>query len=401
MINQSADQSTFEITKNPYSFYEEIRSIHPVYKGSFLKYPGWYVTGYQEALTILKDNRFQTRIPLPETTKKYEALKKIQNDMMLFKNPPDHARLRMLVSHQFTSTSIEKYRPFIEKIAIDLLNNLKSKKKIEVISDFVFPFASLVIAKIIGIPDEDKNIFRAWALSLIQSIDLTRSRRSIVDGNKTTLEMLSFFKDLIQKRRLSPQDDLISELLHQEKDRKLTEEELLATSVLLVIAGHETSVNLISNSFYCFFKNPKEYHKMIKNPSLIELAIEECLRYESPTQMIARVASEDVELNKVQIKKGDHVYVLIGAANRDSKQFSNADVFDITRNPNPHLAFGSGIHFCLGSALARLETQIAIQTLLQNEGNIQLETKEVEWRKLVGFRAMKEMHVHFDDQAKN
>jgi pimeloyl-[acyl-carrier protein] synthase len=400
MINQSTDRSTFNITKNPYSFYEEIRSIDRVYKGSFFKYPGWYVTGYQEALTILKDNRFQTRIPLPETTKKYETLKDIQNQMMLFKNPPDHARLRMLVSHQFTSTSIDKYRPFIEKIAVNLLNNLKNKQKIDVISDFAFPFASLVIAKIIGIPDDDKSIFREWALSLIQSIDHTRTIRSMVDGNNTTLEMLSFFKDLIQKRRQSPQDDLVSELLHQEKDRKLTEEELLATSVLLVIAGHETTVNLISNSLYCFLTNPKEYHKLLKNPSLIETAIEECLRYESPTQMIARVASEDVELNKVQIKKGDHVYVLIGAANRDSKQFSNADVFDITRNPNPHLAFGSGIHFCLGSTLARLEAQIAIETLLQNTINIQLATNEVEWRELVGFRAMKEMYIYFDDKAK-
>ncbi|MGM0865153.1 MAG: cytochrome P450 [Bacillota bacterium] len=400
MINQSTDRFTFEITKSPYSFYEEIRSIHPVYKGSFLKYPGWYVTGYQEALTILKDNRFQTRIPLPETTKKYEVLKNIQSHMMLFKSPPDHGRLRMLVSHQFTPAKIEKCRPFIEKIAINLWNSLKNKKKIDVISDFAFPFASLVVAKIIGIPDDDKDIFREWALNLIQSIDFTRSRRSIVDGNNTTLEMLSFFKNLIKERRKSPQDDLISELLHQEKDRKLTEEELLATSVLLVIAGHETTVNLISNSLYCLLKYSKECHKLIENPLLIESAIEECLRYESPTQMMARIASEDVELNKVQIRKGDHVYVLIGAANRDTKQFSNADVFDITRNPNPHLAFGSGIHFCLGSALARLEAQIAIQTLLQNEVNIHLETKEVEWRKLVGFRAMKEMHVHFYNQSK-
>ncbi len=401
MISQNMNRSTFDIVQNPYPFYEEIHSIHPVYKGNLLKYPGWYVTGYQEAVAILKDNRFQTRIPLPETTKKYEALKEIQQHMMLFENPPDHTRLRMLVSHYFTPIRIEKYRPFIEKIAKNLLEEIKNNKKIDVISDFAFPFASLVIAKIIGIPDDGKNIFREWALSLIQSIDLTRSRRSIVDGNKTTLKMLSFFKDLIKTRQQSPENDLISELIQQEKDRKLTEEELLATSVLLVIAGHETTVNLISNSLYCFLTNPKEYHRVIENPSLIESAIEECLRYESPTQMVARIASEDVELNKVHIKKGEQVYVLIGAANRDSKQFSNADVFDITRNPNPHLAFGSGIHFCLGSALARLEAQIAIQVLLQNEVNIHSETEEVEWRKLVGFRAMKEMQVHFDGLAKN
>jgi len=398
MKSLNAEHSIYEIIKNPYPFYEEIRSTHPVYKGSLLKYPGWYVTGYQEALIILKDNRFQTRIPLPETTKKYEALKKIQSDMLLFKNPPDHARLRMLVSRQFTPSAIEKYRPFIENLALDLFNNVKSQKNVEIISDFAFPFASLVIAKIIGIPEENKTIFRKWALSLIQSIDLTRSRHSIAEGTKTTLEMLSFFKDLIKKRRQSPQDDLISELLHQEKDRKVTEEELLAISVLLVIAGHETTVNLISNSLYCFLTNPKEYDKLIENPLLIDSAIEECLRYESPTQVIARLASEDVELKNIQIKKGDHVYVLIGAANRDSNQFSNGNNFDITRNPNHHLAFGSGIHFCLGSALARLEAQIALRTILLNSVNTPLEVKEVKWRKLIGFRAMNEMYVLFDEK---
>ncbi|WP_078595722.1 cytochrome P450 [Evansella clarkii] len=396
MINQRIERCAREIIENPYSFYEEIRSIDFVYKGSFFKYPGWYVTGYEEALAVLKDHRFQTRMPLPDTTKKYETLKNIQNDMMLFKNPPDHARLRMLVSHQFTPASIEKYRPFIEKIAIDLFNSIKSKKKIDVISDFAFPFASLVIAKIIGIPDKNKHLFREWALSLIQSIDLTRSRRSIVEGNKTTLEMLSFFKDMIEKRKQSPQDDLISELLKKQKDGELSEEELLATIVLLVIAGHETTVNLIGNSLYCFLTNRDEYNKLKENPSLIKPAIEECLRYESPTQMIAREASEDIELNNVRIKKSDQVYVLIGAANRDPKQFQNADVFDITRNPNPHLAFGSGIHFCLGSALARLEAQIAIQTLCQNTACIYAGTAEVKWRELVGFRAMKEMYVSFD-----
>ena len=389
MISQNMNRLMVDIGQNPYPFYEEIRSIHPVYKGNFLKYPGWYVTGYQEAVAILKDHRFQTRIPLPETTKKYKALKEIQQHMMLFKNPPDHARLRMLVSRHFTPAKIETFRPNIEKIAHNLLDEIKNKNKIDVISDFAFPFASLVIAKLIGIPDDDKHMFREWALSLIQSIDLTRSRRSIIDGNKTTLKMIAFFKDLIQIRRQSPEDDLISELIQQEKDKKLPEEELLATSVLLVIAGHETTVNVISNSLYCILTNIKEHQKLIEKPTLITSAIEECLRYESPTQMIARIASEDVELNKAHIKKGEQVYVLIGAANRDPKQFPNPDVFDITRNPNPHLAFGSGIHFCLGSALARLEAQIAIQVFLQNELKIHPET--IKWRKLAGFRAMEEM----------
>ncbi|WP_078552133.1 cytochrome P450 [Bacillus alkalicellulosilyticus] len=393
MSNQTIENETYERIQNPYPFYEEIRSIHPVYKGNLFKHPGWFVTGYQEAVAILKDHRFQTRVTLPENKKRYETLQTIQNNMMLFKNPPEHARLRMLVHQYFTPARIESYRPFIEEVALTLVKEVKNKQKIEVISDFAFPFASQVIAKLIGIPSVDNELFRKWAIDLIDSIDLTRTRRSLIEANVTTLDMLAYFKTLIEKKRQSPEDDLLSGLLAVEKENKLTEQELLATASLLVIAGHETTVNLISNSLYCFLTHPKQYEMLRANPSLIESAIEECLRYESPTQMIARVASEDVELSGVQIHKGEQVYVLIGAANRDPNQFTNPAQFDITRDPNHHLAFGSGIHFCLGSTLARLEGQVALQALIQNTKQIKLNTTNIEWRHLVGFRAMREMWV--------
>ncbi|HWO97091.1 MAG TPA: cytochrome P450, partial [Bacillus sp. (in: firmicutes)] len=297
-----------EFFQNPYPFYEKLRSIHPIYWGNLLKYPGWYVTGYEEAITILKDTRFQNRIPLPQASKKYEQLKNIQNDMMLFKNQPDHKRLRLLVSNVFTPGMVEHLRPYIQETVNDLLQQVQSKKSMDVISDFAFPLASLVIAKILGVPQEEREQFREWAASLIQAIDFTRSRKALDDGNTITVILRKYFKKLMEKRKQSPEEDLISLLIKEEQQGdRLTGEELLATCILLVIAGHETTVNLISNSIFTLLKNPYQMMELKENPSLIENAVEEFLRYESPTQMTARVASEDIEIHQTTIKKGDQV----------------------------------------------------------------------------------------------
>ncbi|MBD1379540.1 cytochrome P450 [Metabacillus arenae] len=386
-----------EFLRNPYPYYDKLRSIHPVYWVNSLKYPGWYVTGYEEAIAILKDTRFKNRIPLPQTSNKYENLKNLQNDMMLFKNQLDHKRLRMLVSKVFTPRIVEGYRPYINETVNDLLNQVKDKKKMDVVSDYAFPLASLIIAEILGVPAEERFQFREWTASLIQTIDFTRTRKALANGNETTIKLLDYFRELIKKRKHNPQDDLISMLIKEEQHGgKLTDEELLATCILLVIAGHETTVNLISNSMFALLNQPQQLMKLKKNPALIEMAVEEFLRYESPTQMTARIASEDINMNSATIKKDEQVYILLGAANRDPKKFFNANELDITRNPNPHLAFGYGVHFCLGSLLARIEAQIAIHTLLERMPNLQIASSELQWRKLIGFRSLLELPLTFN-----
>ncbi|WP_437131672.1 cytochrome P450 [Bacillus atrophaeus] len=387
--------SSFEFFENPYPFYDKLRSIHPIYKGNFLKYPGWYVTGYAEAAAILKDTRFKNRIPLPENSQKYSELKNMQHHMMLFKNPPDHKRIRMLVSRAFTPRFAESYRPYINETVNVLLNEVQYKRTMDVVSDFAFPLASLIIAKMLGVPPGESYQFREWAASLIQTIDFTRSRKELTKGNDKAIKLIAYFKDLIQQKKHNPQNDLISMLMKEQQDDRLSDEELLATCILLVIAGHETTVNLISNSILSLLNHPEKLMELKEKPSLIESAVEEFLRYESPTQMTARVASEDIEMNGMMIKKEEHVYILLGAANRDPKKFTHPHVLDITRNPNPHLAFGQGIHFCLGSSLARLEAQIAICTLLQRIPNLQLSTPNVQYRKLIGFRSLTELPVTF------
>lgn len=380
---------------NPYPAYEAMRSIHPVCKGTSFKYSGWYVTGYEEAAAILKDTRFENRIPLPQSTKKYEHIKNIQSDMLLFKNQQDHRRLRTIVSKMFNPNALASYHLYIEETVEDLLSQLQGRKSIDIVADVAFPLATLVIAKILGVPSEDRHQFKEWSASLIQTIDFTRSRESLTNGNTQVERLLMYFKRLINKRKQAPQADLISTLLQKEQDGQLTEAELLATCILLVIAGHETTVNLISNSVLCLVNHPEQFVMLKENPQLIESAVEEFLRYESPTQLTARMASESVEVNGVTIQRGEQVYILLGAANRDPKKFNHPDRLDITRTPNPHLAFGYGPHFCLGASLARLETQIAVQAIVQRADYLQLAAPELQWRELIGFRALKELPVNF------
>ncbi|SDI00390.1 cytochrome P450 [Alteribacillus bidgolensis] len=379
--------------ENPYPFYDHLRSIGPLYKGSLLKNRGWYVTGYEEALAILKDTRFQNRIPLPQTTKKYEFLKNIQNNMMVYKNQPDHKRLRFLVSKAFTPKMAEKYRPCIVETANDLLNGVQNK--MDVVSDFAFPLASLVIAKILGVPAEDRYLFREWSIILLQTIDFTRSRKELHKGNDKIIKLIDYFRVLIKKRKQNPRNDLISMLIKEED--KVSEEELLSTCILLLIAGHETTVNLISNSIFALINHPDQFRKLKENPSLTERAVEEFLRFESPTQMIARYASEDIEINKNIIEKGEQVYILLGAVNRDPQKFIAPNRLDITRKSNYHLAFGHGVHFCLGASLARMEAQMAIHTLMHRITDLQLDAAELQWRNLMGFRSLEKLPITFQN----
>ncbi|MBY8914311.1 cytochrome P450 [Bacillus sp. YC2] len=376
--------------RDPYPFYDHLRSVDPVYKGTVLKYPGWYVTGYKEADAILKDTRFKNRIPLPEASTKYENLTHIQQDMLLFKNQSDHKRMRMLIGKEFTVETAESLRPCIKETVHDLLDQIQNRKNADLVSEFAFPLASLIIAKLLGVPKEERFEFRQWTADVIQAIDFTRSRKALVKASDTAVKLTAYFKDLIHKRKAQPQEDLISKFV---MEGQLSEEEVLATCILLVIAGHETTVNLISNGVFSLLKHPEQLSVLKKNPLLIESAVEECLRYDSPTQLTARTASEDCEINGKIIKTGEQVYILLGAANRDPSIFDHPHKLDIARKPNPHLAFGRGAHFCAGSSLARIEAQIAILTLFERMPKLQLAVSGLEYRKLIGFRTLTELPV--------
>jgi pimeloyl-[acyl-carrier protein] synthase len=385
-----------EFRTNPYPFYHELRAKSPVHWVPSVDPQGWFVTGYREAEAILKDSRFEKRMRIPQTTKAYEPLVHIQKNMMLFQNPPNHTRLRSLVNKAFSPSAVESLGPYIEETSNYLLDKVGRTGEMDIISDFAFPLPVIVIARLLGVPVDERDQFREWASILVNTIDLTRTEKMLDDGGEVALKLMEYFRNLIKQRRQYPQEDLISKLvMAEEQQDKISEEELVATCILLLIAGHETTVNLIGNGMLSLLRHPEQLKKLKEMPSLISTAVEEFLRYESPTQMTVRFAAEDVEIGKTIIRKGQQIYILLGAANRDPRKFANPDRLDITRNPNHHLAFGAGIHFCLGALLARTEAKIAISTLICRIPNLHLEADRPQWRDLVGFRGLKTLPVSF------
>jgi pimeloyl-[acyl-carrier protein] synthase len=380
-----------DLMDDPYALYERLREINPIYKGSMLKQPGWFVTGYKEAALILKEPSFFTRIPLPGSTEKYGHLKRAQSKMMLYMNNHDHRKLRLLVNKGFTPKQVEEFKPLIEKVTDSLLDELIVKKEFDVVSEFAFPLTSVVIATILGVPEEDRERFRIWASALLQSIDFSRSHKTLEESNRLTGELIDYFTLLIHQKRKSPEHDLISMLIEQPD--KITNEEIIATSILLVIAGHETTVNLISNTVLAFAKHPDQWKFLKSDSSFVALAIEEVLRYESPTQLTARVAMKDTEIAGHQLASGDQIYLMLGAANRDPQVFEKPNEFIISRKSIPHLSFGMGAHFCLGSTLARLEAQAALAALLLRLNTYELASNQIKWRKLIGFRSLEQLRI--------
>ncbi|MGV2966938.1 cytochrome P450 [Paenibacillus sp. FSL L8-0435] len=381
---------TKEFTHNPYPVYEKLRKDEPVFRimfphGEF----GWIITRYEDAVQILKDPRFSK-----DMVRRYGAQNQsIFSNNMLFSDPPDHKRLRGLVQKAFTPKLVADMRSHIQDIADELLDNLPSQEKMNLIDDFAFPLPIIVISEILGVPLEDRDKFRIWSNTIIDA--------SIAESAELFEQHAREFTDYLTawfaKVRRDPGTDLISQLvIAEESGQQLTEQELLGVVSLLIIAGHETTVNLIGNGILALLEHPEQRELLINQPELIHNAIEEMLRYNGPVEFsTSRWALEDIEFRGQRIAKGDLVIVALDSANRDEQQFKDADIFDITREKSSHLAFGKGIHLCLGAPLARLEGEIAVSTLLNRFPNIQLQAdvNELEWRPGMNVRGVKEIPV--------
>ncbi|WP_405117663.1 cytochrome P450 [Paenibacillus sp. FSL H8-0317] len=381
---------TKEFTHNPYPVYEKLRKDEPVFRimfphGEF----GWIITRYEDAVQILKDPRFSK-----DMVRRYGAENQsIFSNNMLFSDPPDHKRLRGLVQKAFTPKLVADMRSHIQDIADELLDNLPSQEKMNLIDDFAFPLPIIVISEILGVPLEDRDKFRIWSNTIIDA--------SIAESAELFEQHAREFTDYLTawfaKVRRDPGTDLISQLvIAEESGQQLTEQELLGVVSLLIIAGHETTVNLIGNGILALLEHPEQRELLINQPELIHNAIEEMLRYNGPVEFsTSRWALEDIEFRGQRIAQGDLVIVALDSANRDEQQFKDADIFDITREKSSHLAFGKGIHLCLGAPLARLEGEIAVSTLLNRFPNIQLQAdvNELEWRPGMNVRGVKEIPV--------
>ncbi len=372
---KSSDFFSQEAMRDPVAFYREIREQGSlIYLTSMLDLGGgWIVTAYDDASAILKDLRF-INDPLKtsqaggsEETLSAKKLLSMQRDL-LFTDPPDHTRLRHLVSKAFTSRAVEQLRPRIQQIADELLDKVERQGQMDLIADFAFPLPIIVISELLGVPSQDRQQLRSWSEVHINTKYEVEKRVS------ATEEFFDYIRRLIIEKRKHPGLDLVSSLVQAEENGDvLSEVELVSTIFLLIFAGHETTVNLIGNGTLALLQHPEQMHLLQNDPTLLPSAVEELLRYSTSVSFsIPRWASEDVSVGDKVIRKGEPVYIAFSAANTDERQFHNPGVLDITRQENRHLTFGKGIHACLGAPLARMEAQIAFGTLLRRLPDLRL-----------------------------
>ena len=357
------------------------------------------MTSHHDCAAILKENRFGKEahkvVPEEQLRSVPFLVQKSGVKNMLFRDPPDHTRLRGLVSQAFTPRMLERLRPHIHEIAESLIADMKGQREVDLISAFAFALPIIVIAEMLGVPAADREQFKAWSNPLAQSVDPTASPDMLQEAQRMLPELTAYLERIIEERRQTPGPDLISSLIaaHEAGD-KLDTEELLATCRLLLIAGHETTVNLIGNGMLALLRNPEQRAWLAANPDKIGNAVEELLRYDSPVQLTMRIAFADLPVGNQTIKRGDQVVTLLGAANRDPQQYADPEQLDLTRaNAPTHLSFGQGIHYCLGAPLARIEGQIAINALLEHFPKMSLATDELTYRRNITLRGLQALPV--------
>lgn len=388
-----------EFRADPYPFYARLRETDPIHWGLPFEpfYVGaWHVARYADVNLILKDPRFGKAPPtrdatagLPEEVRDYLDLTQLA---LLRADPPDHTRLRALASKAFTPRMVEGLRPRVEAIAAGLLD--AAGDELDVIDGYAYPLSITVITEMLGLSYDDRDHLKRWAAILVDALDSKRTMEIYAPAMQASAEIFAFFQEQIAEQRRHPRPGILSELLavHEEGDR-LTEPELIVTCTLLLIAGHDTTVNLVGNGMLGLLRHPDQLALLRERPQLIQTAVEEFLRFDSSSQMASRIAHEEVEIGGKTIRVGDPLNLLIGSANHDPEQFTTPDELDITRTENRHIAFGHGIHYCLGAPLARLEAQVAIPLLLERRPTMRLGADEPERRQTIGFRGLRHLPI--------
>jgi len=387
---------------NPFPFYAQLRAEAPVFPVTLpTKQRAWLVTRYDDVLHVLKDERFaKDRLNAMSS----EQLKKMPWMPPMFKplernmldlDSPDHTRLRALVHKAFAPRLIEQMRDQIQGLTNELLDKAEPNGGMDVIADFALPLPLTIIGRILGVPAEDNQKFHRWTRTLVSA----GTSRNLFVLIPSIMSFMGYLKKIIKERRVHPKDDLISALVQaKEGSDSLSEDEILAMIFLLLIAGHETTVNLIGSGSLALLGHPDQLAILRNEPMLIRTAIEELLRFVCPVEMATeRYAREDITIAGTTIPRGELVLAVIGSANRDPNYFDNPDFLDITRTNNKHLAFGQGVHYCLGAPLSRLEGQIAISTMIQRMPNLRLRvaSDHLRWRGAFVLRGLEALPVSF------
>jgi cytochrome P450 PksS len=395
------DITRAEFKANPFPFYASLRQSQPVFRARIGGMEGWLVTRYDDVLAALKDPRLRKNVrDIPEAAERSKRpwipgfLRALETSM-LDQDDPNHARLRALVHRAFTPARIERLQPRIEAVTSARLDAVQSRGELELIADLALPLPLTIIADLLGLSAADSVRFQR----LSQKALLPPTTFNILRMLPALWALMRFIRQLSAERRRNPQDDLLTALAQaEEAGDRLSEDEQVAMVLLLLIAGHETTVNLISSGVLALLQHPEQLAWLRAHPEQIKPAVEELLRFTNPVETATeRYAAEDLTLHDTHIRRGEMVVAVLASANRDESQFPRADTLELARQPNRHLAFGHGIHFCLGAPLARMEGQLAINMLLQRLPNLRLAVApdKLRWRATPIVRGLAALPLRF------
>lgn len=403
MVKPDVDLKSLPNVQDPFPAYRWLRDHEPVHWSASLN--AWVVTRYADVLEIFKrpevfssdrfrkvDPKFTSRRP------EVRAVAEVLSDWLVFRDEPDHARLRALLQKSFTSRQLEKNRQRVQSTIDDLLDAVAGNGEMDFIRDFAFPLPALVIALLLGAPTQDIEPIKRWsdrlAAYLGGSVD---ERDNFAEASAGVAGLRDYFRVLLRDKLRNPTDDLMSLMLRAEHEGDtLSEEEVVSNCVLLLFAGHETTTNLLGNGLLHLLGRPDQLEALTAEPALGESAVEEMLRYDGPVPATTKVSTRDFDWHGARIRRGELVLPFLSSANRDARQFESPDTLDIRRTPNRHLAFAFGIHFCLGAPLARLEARLALDTLLRRLPGLELRNGELRWKPMIFLRGLESLPLRWD-----
>ncbi|HIE83912.1 MAG TPA: cytochrome P450 [Dehalococcoidia bacterium] len=389
--------------QDPQTIWRNLRYKDPIHWSDVVQ--GWVVSRHSDVDSILRDFKRFSNVPqmLLEQNKQSPTIISSPDEFdvnaptMLQSDPPDHTRLRTLVSHAFTPKAIALWKTTVETVADDLIENISEKKSFDFLTEYANLLPLIVIAELIGVPHTDRDLFKSWSVKVARTLEPTITASQAEEADQASIELAEYFDQIIQSRRIQPKDDLITVLIQAEEEGdKLNHKEVIAALTLILIAGHETTSNLLGNGMYALLSNPEQLTWLRENPEQVDVAVEELLRFDSPVAVNARTALEDVDVGGVPVKAGDTLILLQGSGNFDENLRDHSDALALENGDKNHLSFGRGIHYCLGAPLARLEGQIGFQKVLDRWSDIQL-AESPEYKDHIVLRGLKTLNVQVND----
>ncbi len=395
-----------DVNADPHSYFGHLREVDPVHWNDRFKL--WVVTGYEDVVWILRHHEAFSSAVMAATTEPpyppvdaddvplFENIRKFRAEQLVEKDRPEHLDMRSVVHTYFTPSQMQKWRPFVRDAVTELLDEIQPRGRMDMLTDFASALPVRVIAQMMGVPYQDRDHLRDLADKILWANRGEPYRlRPLTEGMRG---LIDYCAPLVEERMVSPTGDFISVLVEGEKAGVFTRHQVLVNAALLLFAGHETTMNLICNGLLAFIRHPDQWERLRADPAgMARLATEECMRYDPPVKSTQRVAAQDVDLRGKTIRKGDRVRWIMASANRDPSVFPDPDRFDIGRHPNPHIALGSGIHYCLGATLARLEGQEVFRALAERFPTFTLDTDTLEYQPSLQFRSLRALPVSWKE----